>query len=177
MLGGMSTPQPEVWQRGPVEGFDPLVMPVVHAFVQVQEDLRALGGTVPPAQAWARPGGVASIAFHIRHIAGATDRLLTYARGETLTDAQKAAMRGEGDEADPRPDLSALVEATVASLDVALGQVKNTTSADLLIDRKLGRAQLPTNVLGLLFHAAEHVTRHAGQAVTTAKILSAQEAR
>ena len=64
----------------------------------------------------------------------------------------------------------------MASLDVALGQVKNTTSADLLIDRKLGRAQLPTNVLGLLFHAAEHVTRHAGQAVTTAKILSAQEA-
>ena len=59
MLGGMSTPQPEVWQRGPVEGFDPLVMPVVHAFVQVQEDLRALGGTVPPAQAWARPAAIA----------------------------------------------------------------------------------------------------------------------
>ena len=173
MLAPMSTPQPEVWQRGPVEGFDPLVMPVVHAFVQVQEDLRALSGAVPPGHVWARPGGAASIAFHVRHIAGATDRLLTYARGETLNDAQKAAMRGEGDDAEPRPDLSAMVEATVASLDLALAQVKSTTSVDLLVDRKLGRAQLPTNVLGLLFHAAEHATRHAGQAVTTAKVLSA----
>ena len=173
MLGAMSTPQPEVWQRGPVEGFEPLVMPVVHAFVQVQEDLRALAGAVAAAHVWARPGGAASIAFHVRHIAGATDRLLTYARGETLNDEQKAAMRGEGDDAEPLPDLSAMVEATVASLDRALVQVKNTTSADLLVDRKLGRAQLPTNVLGLLFHAAEHATRHAGQAVTTAKALSA----
>ena len=148
-------------------------MPVVHAFVQAQEDLRALAGTVAPAHVWARPGGAASIAFHVRHIAGATDRLLTYARGETLDDAQKAAMRGEGDDAEPRPELSALVEATVASLDLALAQVKRTTSADLLVDRKLGRAQLPTNVLGLLFHAAEHATRHTGQAVTTAKMLGA----
>ncbi len=173
MLGGMSTPQPEVWQRGPVDGFEPLVMPVAHAFMQVQEDLRALAGTVPSAHVWARPGGAASIAFHVRHIAGATDRLLTYARGGVLDDAQKAAMRAESDEAEPRPALSTLVDATVASLDRALAQVKAATSADLLVDRKLGRAQLPTTVLGLLFHAAEHATRHAGQAVTTAKILSA----
>lgn len=169
----MSTPQPEVWQRGSVDGFDPLVMPVVHAFIQVQEDLQALAGAVPPALAWARPGGAASIAFHVRHIAGATDRLLTYARGGVLDDAQKAAMRAEGDESEPRPALATLVEATVVSLDRALVQVKATSPADLLVDRKLGRAQLPTNVLGLLFHAAEHATRHAGQAVTTAKILGA----
>ena len=38
--------------------------------------------------------------------------------------------------------------------------------------QKVGRAGLPTTTLGLLFHAAEHSTRHAGQAISTAKILA-----
>jgi uncharacterized damage-inducible protein DinB len=43
----------------------------------------------------------------------------------------------------------------------------------LLDFRGVGRAQLPSNVLGLLFHAAEHASRHTGQVVTTAKMLKA----
>ena len=65
------TPVTEVWQRGPVPGVDPLLMPVAHALLQVQEDLRALSARVADAHAWSRPGGAASIAFHVRHIAGA----------------------------------------------------------------------------------------------------------
>jgi uncharacterized damage-inducible protein DinB len=41
----------------------------------------------------------------------------------------------------------------------------------LLDPRLVGRAQLPSNVLGLLFHAAEHTMRHTGQVITTAKIV------
>lgn len=165
-------PAPEVWQRGPLPGVDAVVMPVAHAFVQVQEDLQALCARMDDARVWRRPGGAASIAFHIRHIGGATDRLLTYARGESLSDAQRAQLRAEGDE-QPTATCSELVADAVAALDRALAQVRATSRDDLLIPRELGRARLPTNVLGLLFHAAEHATRHMGQAITTARVLSA----
>jgi hypothetical protein len=162
----------EVWQRGPVPGFDPLLMPVAHALLQVQEDLRALAVRVPPEHVWVQPGGAASIGFHVRHIGGSVDRLLTYARGEALGDAQRASLKAESAATPLQPSLQALVEETVGVLDRALAQVRGTPRESLLQDRKVGRAGLPATTLGLLFHAAEHATRHAGQAATTAKILS-----
>lgn len=167
----MSAATTEVWQRGPVPGYDPFLMPAVHAFLQVQEDLRALARDVPETAAWARPGGAASIAFHVRHIGGATARLLTYARGESLTEAQRAVLKAEQDDGEPRPALAALVEDAVAALDAALVQLRATSPETLLEPRAIGRAQLPTTVLGLVFHAAEHATRHVGQAITTARIV------
>lgn len=161
----------EAWQRGPLPGFDPLVMPVVHALVQVQEDLDRLAAEVPAGHVWQRPGGAASIGFHARHAAGALDRLLTYARGEQLSDAQKAFARGEGEPGDPPATLAAVVAESRLLIEKAFEQLRATPALSLLDDRKIGRAGLPTTVIGLLFHAAEHATRHVGQAITTAKIL------
>ena len=171
----MTTPTAslEVWQRGPLPGFDPLLMPVAHSFRQVQEDLRALVDQVSPETVWQRPGGAASIAFHVRHIGGSTDRLLTYARGQSLSDQQRAAARAETDDSEPRPSLAELVDEASAAIDRALDQVRRLPRESLLEARTVGRAELPSNTLGLLFHAAEHATRHAGQSVTMAKILAA----
>jgi hypothetical protein len=170
----MAVPTPEVWQRGPIAGIPPLLMPVAHAFVQVQEDIRDLVGRVPPSQAWARPGGAASIAFHVLHIGGATDRLLTYARGEMLNDEQRAAMKAESQDenVERRPPLGEIADRAIASLDRAIEQIRTTNVDTVLEARAIGRARLATTNLGLLFHAAEHATRHAGQAITTAKILA-----
>jgi hypothetical protein len=167
-----SVPQPEVWQRGPVPGFDPLLMPVVHALLQTREDLEHLAGRVPPEHVWVRPGGAASIGFHVRHTGGALDRLFTYARGETLSDAQRAALREEGTAGDPPASLASVVTGVNEIIDRALTQLAATPKDSFLDERKLGRAGLPTTVLGLLFHAAEHCTRHVGQAITTAKIVT-----
>ena len=168
----MTVPQDtEAWQRGPVPGFDPLVMPVVHALIQVQEDLQRLVATVPGDHLWQRPGGAASIAFHVSHTGGALDRLFTYARGEALSDAQRAAARTEGKPGESPATLTTLVAEVNATIERAFDQLRSTTKAGLLEERKVGRAGLPSNVLGLLFHAAEHCTRHVGQAITTAKIL------
>jgi hypothetical protein len=166
-----SIPQTEVWQRGPVPGFEPLLMPVVHALLQAREDLERLATEVPAEHVWMRPGGAASIGFHVRHTGGALDRLFTYARGETLSDAQKAALREEGGAGDPPVSLVSVLTGVNASIDRALQQLASTSKDSLLDERKLGRAGLPTNVLGLLFHAAEHCTRHVGQAITTARIV------
>jgi len=168
----MSTaPQTEVWQRGPIPGFDPLLMPVVHALIQVREDLDRIVADVPPDHVWLRPGGAASIGFHVRHTGGALDRLFTYARGEGLSDAQKASLREEGAAGDPPASLQSVVTGVGEIIERALDQLRSTSTEALLDERKLGRAGLPTTVLGLLFHAAEHSTRHVGQAITTARIL------
>lgn len=168
-------PPPEVWQRGPVAGYEPLLMPVVHALMQVREDLESLVPLIPSKNVWLRPGGAASIGFHVRHAGGALDRLFTYARGELLTDAQRTALREEGAPGDPPASLDSVVSDVGQIIDRALKQLADTPKESLLDERKLGRAGLPTTVLGLLFHAAEHSTRHVGQAITTAKIVSADQ--
>ena len=163
--------QTEVWQRGPVPGFDPYLMPVVHALLQAREDIERLAADMPPGVVWERPGGAASIGFHVRHAGGAIDRLLTYARGEALTDAQRAFAREEGSPGEPPAAFASVVGEVNAFIDRALEQLRGTPRDVLLEGRKVGRAGLPSTVLGLLFHAAEHATRHVGQAMTTAKIL------
>jgi uncharacterized damage-inducible protein DinB len=163
---------PEVWLRGPIDGFDAAVMPAVHALLQVREDLHHLMATVPEAHVWQRPGGAASIGFHLRHTGGALDRLLTYARGEALSDDQKRRLRLEEE---PDETLSEIGVGVDAAIDAACAQLKATTREMLLETRSVGRAGLPATVGGLIFHAAEHSTRHLGQAITTAKILTGLE--
>lgn len=162
---------PEVWLRGPLPEYPPLLVPVAHAFLQAREDVERLARTVPAAHVWQRPGGAASIGFHIVHLAGSMDRLTTYARGETLSEAQMAALRGERDLEQRAPPIAEIVPPVLATIDRALAQVRTTSSDTLLEPRKVGRSGLPSTVIGLLVHTAEHTTRHVGQAITTAAIL------
>jgi len=164
--------EPEVWLRGPLDGYHPMVTPVAHSLLQVREDLARLQRTVTLDQLWARPGGAASIGFHVRHTAGALDRLLTYARGEALSAPQLLFLAGEEAPGDPPTPLSTLVIGVNAVIDRSLAQLRAIEPDRLLDPRQVGRSKLPSTVLGLLVHAAEHSTRHMGQAITTARILS-----
>src|SRR5512147_789646 len=107
-----STSLPEVWLRGPVEGVHPALMPAAHALLQVVEDLERVAGGLSGAEIRATPNGAASIAFHLRHIAGSIDRLTTYARGEVLSHTQRATLLSEKELADGK-EPPALVEAVV----------------------------------------------------------------
>jgi hypothetical protein len=161
---------PEPWLRGPVEGIAPVLQPAAHALIMAREDIAALAPAVSTDVLW-RDAGAASAGFHAVHLAGALDRLFTYARGEALNDAQKAAARAE---ATPRPDLdgAALVAIVNDAVEKALGQLRATPAESVFDERKVGRAGLPATVLGLLFHGAEHSTRHSGQFISTVKLLS-----
>ena len=157
----------EKWQTGPVPGFDPMLMPVVHSLLQVKAEIDDLLTRVTEEHVWARPGGAASIGFHLLHIGGSSARLLTYARGERLSPEQLADARSEATLTLPKEALAARVH---AALDAAIEQVRHTPVSTLLEPRAVGRAGLPSTVIGLLFHVAEHATRHAGQALTTALV-------
>ena len=167
----MSTPLPEAWLRGPVAGMPALLNPAAHALQHAADDVqRALEG-LPTEVLWHRPGAAASVGYHVRHLIGALDRLLTYARRESLTPQQLQSRAREADPGDPPADSATLLSELTVAIDRALDQLRTIPEASLLDARAVGRQRLPSTVLGLIFHAAEHSARHAGQALTTAKIL------
>lgn len=162
----------EAWLNGPVDGIAPVFQPVAQAFVQAGEDVRQLAPRLTGEALWKVPGGGAATAgFHLLHLVNAMDRLLTYARGELLNAEQMASLRGE---AGPHPDLDgpALTALVDAAITRALDQVRRTDPDTIFHARRVGRSGLPSTVLGLLFHAAEHTTRHVGQFITTSKIVN-----
>jgi uncharacterized damage-inducible protein DinB len=165
--------KPEVWLRGPLEGITPILQPVAHALLQVQEELNRLDETFPTTLLWHKPAGLASVGFHMQHLAGVLDRLLTYAKAGSLSDQQLAYLKQEGNEPFPGCDFNYLLKALNNQLDLALDQIRETDPSTLLDPRGVGRAQIPSTQLGLLFHAAEHSTRHFGQLLVTFKILLA----
>lgn len=172
----MTAPKLEAWQRGPLPGVPAPLQPAAHAIVGAREELEAIAGGLGVAELWARPAGVASVGFHVAHVAGVLDRLLTYARGETLTREQRAALGAESEPGDPPRDAATLVAALAHAVDRALDQLRATDPATLADARALGRLAIPTTVGGLLFHAAEHAQRHVGQALVTARVVQATRA-
>jgi len=162
---------PEVWMRGPVPDVPPLLQPAAHALLQCLEEVRAVVSPLPVEHLWARPGGAASVGFHLRHATGSLDRLFTYAQREGLSEEQRAWLAAEGEPGSPPEPAAGLVDAFELQVGRALDQLRRTNESTLLEPRGVGRLQLPSTVLGLLFHAAEHTQRHVGQIVTTAKIV------
>lgn len=160
----------EWWQRGPVDGVPVELQPVAHILLQVRESVGELVEGLTEAEWNARPAGVASAAFHVRHMAGVIDRLFTYARGEALSPEQLAAIRAEGAEL-PTAEVPGVLGLLSARVDRAIQQLRATDSATLGDFRGVGRAQLPSTVIGCLVHGAEHAMRHVGQLSVTARVV------
>jgi hypothetical protein len=175
----------EFWLRGPVPGIPPLLQPIAHALLQSREEVAVLMEGFPEEKVWHRPGGVASPGFHLQHLAGVLDRLFTYARGQSLSPRQLEELAGEGKPGglegkpgDPegkpgtgRKTIPDLLDRFRRQVDQALEQLAATDETTLTGVRGVGRAQIPSTVGGLLFHAAEHTQRHTGQLLVTAMIL------
>ncbi|MBV9264740.1 MAG: DinB family protein [Acidobacteriaceae bacterium] len=160
----------EPWLRGPLEGIEPLVMPVFYTFEQVREELGQQLQGLTREQLWRSPGA-ASVGFHLKHIAGSVDRLTTYALGEQLSDDQMAVLKQESV---PDESLDALLLRVLAALKRSEEKLRNINPATMYDKRVVGRRALPTTLLGLIVHIAEHTQRHLGQAITTAKVVRHQ---
>jgi hypothetical protein len=168
IFGAMPNP---AWLRGPVEGIDPTLLPAAHAFMQTMEDIAAAAGDLTAREVWLSPGGAASVGYHLKHLCGATDRLLTYARGRELNEWQKKTAGREKQPGDPPEDGAKLVGFVATAIEDALHELRNTPAEALLQPRAIGREKSPGTVLGCIVHAAEHAQRHAGQAVTTIRVI------
>lgn len=163
--------QPDVWLRGPVADVPALLLPAAHALLQAAEDVERVVAGINDSDLWRKPGRAASIGFHLKHLIGSTERLLAYAAGAALTDAQRAWLAAEPKDGDPATTVAGLVARFRTVVDAGLAQLRATPPTTLTETRTIGRAALPTTVAGCLFHAAEHASRHAGQLITTVKAL------
>ena len=169
----MSTAQQEYWLRGPIENIPSLLQPVAHALLQARNEVKETITGFPEGKLWQKPAGVASVAFHLQHMAGVLDRLFTYANGEQLNEQQLKYLATEGKE-DETISLDDLYVRFSIQVDRTIEQLRNTDEKILLKTRGVGRKQIPSSVLGLLFHAAEHTQRHNGQLIVTARVVSAE---
>ncbi|MBA4053770.1 MAG: DinB family protein [Marivirga sp.] len=164
--------KPEVWLRGPIDGISSFLQPVAHALLQAQEEVNEAILDFPETLLWEKPAGVASVGFHLQHLAGVLDRLFTYARGESLNGEQLFALQSEEQPPVKPCSVQLLINRFDKQVDTAIKQLRETSDERLLEPMDVGRKKLPSTVLGLLFHAAEHTQRHTGQLLVTAKILS-----
>jgi uncharacterized damage-inducible protein DinB len=163
--------RPEPWLCGPVPGISQFTMPAAHALTQSRADLEMHAARLSIEQVWTELGGAPSVGFHLRHIAGSIDRLLTYTAGGNLTGEQFRFLAEERIPGAPPTEVTQLIAAAQSEIDEALSVIRETPEEILFEARVVGRAQLPTNVSGLLFHIAEHTQRHTGQVIATSGIV------
>ena len=151
-----------------MEGVHPLLAPVLYSFQMAREDLEKFTAGLATASIWAAPHGLTSVGFHLRHIAGSADRLVTYLQGRELTPAQLEAMAAEGSTGElSREELLKGLNRAFRDAEAVIRTVDPATLGDA---RTVGRKRLPTTVIGLLTHIAEHTQRHVGQAIAAAKL-------
>ena len=160
----------EWWQRGPIDGVPAVLQPVAHILLQVHESVSEIVAPLTVEEWNARPAGVASAAFHVRHMSGVIDRLFTYARGQALSAEQFAAIRAEGLPLSAA-DVAAVLGQLAARVDAAVAELRTIDATTLGDFRAVGRARLPSTVIGCLVHGAEHAMRHVGQLSVTARLV------
>jgi len=167
-----TSPQPylEPWLRGTHPDIPAVSRAVLHALELALDDLTKWTAGLTDAEVNSQPLGLPSLAFHLRHIARSTDRILSYAEGKQLSIEQLAALKAEqtGEES-----LAALLAEVEASFSDTADRIRILATANLETLRAVGRKQLSTTIGGALVHVADHTQRHVGQVVTTAKVLKA----
>lgn len=165
----MNNPKlPEPWLRGTLTHVDPVQRAVLHALELAKEDLEKWCGDLTDEEMNAHPADLAPVAFHLRHIARSTDRLLTYAENQSLSPEQIAVMKQELDSGATR---EAVFSELRSGLQSAAERIVSIPAERMSEPRAVGRQQMPTTVAGLVVHVGDHAQRHVGQAITTAKIV------
>ena len=165
----MSSKQ-EYWLSGPIPDVPALLQPAAHALLQSVREANQYLTDFPEEKLWEKPFGRASVGFHLRHMTGVLDRMLTYADEKAWTAEQFDFLKNEGN-GENAPSSEALITDFEKKVHQALEHFKNTPEAILTEERFVGRKKLPSTVMGLLFHAAEHSQRHVGQLLVTASAL------
>lgn len=162
--------KPEVWLRGPIPEIPVLLQPVAFALMQAEEDVGYYMQGFPEESLWKEPAGRASVGFHLQHLTGVLGRMLTYAEGKALQPEQLETLKAEGV---PHQKLDSLflIEKFQKKVKFALCFLKTIPEECLKEKRTVGRRNLPSTVIGILFHAGEHCQRHSGQLLVTISVI------
>ena len=168
-----SSPYVEPWLRGTHAEVPAAGRAVLHALDLALDDVTKWTAGLTDNEVHSHPLDLPSIAFHLRHIARSTDRILTYAEGGQLSAEQLGALKTEQTGIGEPETLAALIAEVEISFTNAFERIKVLAAGNYETPRGVGRKQLPTSLGGALIHAADHTQRHTGQVVTTAKVIKA----
>ena len=168
-----TAPYTEPWLRGTHTDVPAAGRAVLHALELALDDLTQWTAGLTDAEVHAQPLGLTPIAFHLRHIARSTDRILTYAEGEQLSAEQLGLLKSEQSGEGKQESLAELLAEVEVAFTDAAERIRVLATANLDTPRFVGRKQLPTSIGGAMIHVADHTQRHVGQVVTTAKVLKA----
>ncbi len=168
----MKEHETEYWLRGALPSIPALLQPVAHALLQANMEIKNAMASFPEDKLWDQPAGMASPAFHLQHIKGVLDRLFTYADSKMLSQQQLDYLSGEGKH-NPEITTIFLVNEVNQQITVALEYLKTADTDQLTGAKWVGRQRIPSTLIGLLFHAAEHTMRHIGQLMVTVNVIKA----
>jgi hypothetical protein len=160
-------PYIEPWMRGIVPGIHPVIGHLLRAAEHIGEDIERAISPLTVAQLWATPLGMTSAGFHVRHLAGSTERLCTYLDGRQLSPEQLAAIKEEGHANASAGELIAAVRHSLAHYEGLVQALMPEQFGDV---REIGRKRFQTTAISLAIHIAEHGQRHVGQAISAAKL-------
>ena len=158
----------EPWLRGTLTEVDAVRRQVLHTLELAEDDMEKWCSGLSDAEINARPFGIAPVSFHLRHMVGTIDRLLTYLGGGQLSAEQMTTMRGELGAGGTTAEVMQLFKDGLAD---ARRRVLLISPGSYEEARGVGRKMLPTTVGALMVHCADHTHRHVGQAVTTSKVV------
>jgi hypothetical protein len=159
----------EPWMRGYLKDVDPIQAAVLYSFRHAQEDIGEWIRRIPEELLWMQFGNVAPAGFHVRHIAGSTDRLVTYASGQQLSEDQLGQLRNEKSPGGSLPELLQLLESNFQRAEGIIRSLDPATYGDI---REIGRKRIPVPLGTLLVHIAEHTQRHVGELIMTVKVIN-----
>jgi uncharacterized damage-inducible protein DinB len=172
----MDKAPPEFWLRGSVEGVPDLLQPAAHALLQSKLEAYKYTESFDETLLWKTPRSRASVGFHLQHITGVLDRMLSYAQEEGLSEIQFKKLENEG-----VPNAEITIDTLCRNFDTKVEEVidyfKKLHKTDLTTKRNVGRQKLPSTLIGVLFHAAEHSQRHIGQLLVTVSSLETGDDR
>jgi len=158
----------EPWMSGTLPDLPPVIAALLYSFQQAREDLEKYTSGLTDGQLWRRDGDIGSVGFHIRHIAGSVDRLVTYASGQSLSAARMQVLREEDSDLGPtREELLKLLDDKLTQAEKNIRSLDPATFADI---REIGRKRMAVPLGVLLVHISEHTQRHVGAAIVTAKL-------
>jgi len=163
----------EPWLTGRWNELNPVLAAVLYSFEHARQDLERWTSGLTDEQIWHRSGEVASVGFHIRHIAGSVDRLVTYAAGKQLSADQMKDL--EGEKSPEGPPRNALLELLDQKLRQSEAVIRSFDPSELGTIIEIGRKRTPVPLGVLLVHISEHTQRHVGAAIVTTKLARTQK--
>ena len=175
-LNTSPAPYIEPWLRGTYADVPAAGRAVLHAIDLALDDITKWTNGLTDGEVHSQPLGLPSVAFHLRHIARSTDRILTYAEGGQLSGDQLRVLKTEQNGEGEPESLASLIAELEVSFSNAADRIRVLAGGNYDTPRGVGRKQLPTSLGGALIHVADHTQRHTGQVVTTAKVVKSLRA-